>query len=142
MAALGGDEKKHFTHTDTHTRLLSLFCSRIAKISLQYSLLASNGIFAWEQTGRERPKFKQAGVVPRERGPQKMRRCSPNGARVFSPLLIIFSLPALSGEGLLKVSPRKVKKFKKGGGGMKIIKFECSRLMLPFYLLVRCSGMH
>lgn len=109
-----GMKKTFYTHT--HTHLLSLFCSRIAKISLQYSLLASNGIFACEQTGRERPKFKQAGVVLRERGPQKMRRCSPNGARVFSPLLIIFSLPALSGEGLLKVSPRKVKKFKKGGG--------------------------
>ena len=26
--------------------LLSLFCSRMARISLQYSLLASNGIFA------------------------------------------------------------------------------------------------
>lgn len=127
----------------THTHLLSLFCSRIARISLQYSLLASNGIFAWEQTGRERPQFKQAGAVLRERGPQKMRRCSPNGARVSSPLLIIFSLPALSGEGLLKVSPRKVKKFKKGRKkNMKMIKFECSRLMLAFHLLVRCSGTH
>lgn len=30
----------------TETHLLSLFCSKIARISLQYSLLASNGIFA------------------------------------------------------------------------------------------------
>lgn len=40
----------HKSFTETH--LLSLFCSKIARISEQYSLLASNGIFAWGGEGK------------------------------------------------------------------------------------------
>lgn len=101
-------KKEKYIHRE-HTHLLSLFCSRIAKISLQYSLLASNGIFAWEQTGGGGETEIQTSWSRAER--EKMRRYSPNEERVLSPLLIIFSLPAFSGEGLLKVWPRKVKKF-------------------------------
>lgn len=47
-------KKQHRWNREQFTgiHLLSLFCSRIARISLQYSLLASKGIFAWEK-GRD-----------------------------------------------------------------------------------------
>lgn len=113
MAALGGDEKENM-----HTHLLSLFCSRIAKISLQYSLLASNGIFAWEQTGRETEIQTSWSRAERE-GPSEDEKVLSKRRACFESLAYYFPLPTLSGEGLLKVSPRKVKKLKrkKGWGG-------------------------